>query len=362
MDPHLFDLVWQVYQRSGSTRLHQRRVRLPLAGHQRDAAQALARRRQEQPAHAGQGDGLLHRGRAARQAARHRPADAARRRRLLPDLRLALRPHGHRQRAPLAAHDPPAARRRSSRTAIPSTFPPTASRCPATPRRSPPTRRARPPAPRSAPTIRTTPPSPPTMQRRAPTTSPTDDLGADVADGKPSADAVARLRRRPRPSRVAVAAYATAPTPTPRLAPRPTAPGGLASAAGPAPAATTAPTVLASAAHAHRLAGARFRLRPAAGLVGPRRARRARQGHGRTRQARRSASLPISPTAVVATIDVSRPLRAEAITTAVLRTNTDARAAPLPTVLAYADADPACPEADAAAGARAASPACRCRS
>jgi uncharacterized protein YcbK (DUF882 family) len=55
-------------------------------------------------------------------------------------------------------------------------------------------------------------------------------------------------------------------------------------------------------------------------------------------QARRGASLPITPTSVVATIDVNRPLRAEAITTAVLRTNTDP--APLsPGVLAYADAD-----------------------
>jgi hypothetical protein len=55
--------------------------------------------------------------------------------------------------------------------------------------------------------------------------------------------------------------------------------------------------------------------------------------------ARRGASLPIPPTAVVATIDVSRPLRAEAITTAVLRTSTD----PVPTVprvMAYAEAEP----------------------
>ena len=47
------------------------------------------------------------------------------------------------------------------------------------------------------------------------------------------------------------------------------------------------------------------------------------------------ASLPIAPTAVVATIDVNRPLRAEAITTAVMRTSSE----PIPTVplLAYAD-------------------------
>jgi uncharacterized protein YcbK (DUF882 family) len=53
-------------------------------------------------------------------------------------------------------------------------------------------------------------------------------------------------------------------------------------------------------------------------------------------QIRRGASLPISPTSVVATIDVSRPLRAEAITTAVLRTTTEA-AMLNPGVLAYAD-------------------------
>jgi hypothetical protein len=53
-------------------------------------------------------------------------------------------------------------------------------------------------------------------------------------------------------------------------------------------------------------------------------------------QVRRGASLPITPTSVVATIDVNRPLRAEAITTAVLRTSTSP--APLsPGVLAYAD-------------------------
>jgi uncharacterized protein YcbK (DUF882 family) len=56
-------------------------------------------------------------------------------------------------------------------------------------------------------------------------------------------------------------------------------------------------------------------------------------------QLRRGASLPIPPTAVVATIDVSRPLRAEAITTAVLRSSND----PVPTVprvMAYAEAEP----------------------
>ncbi len=56
-------------------------------------------------------------------------------------------------------------------------------------------------------------------------------------------------------------------------------------------------------------------------------------------QTRRSASLPIAPTAVVATIDVSRPLRAEAITTAVLRHGGDTAASnDVPALLAYAPA------------------------
>ncbi len=43
-------------------------------------------------------------------------------------------------------------------------------------------------------------------------------------------------------------------------------------------------------------------------------------------QNRRGASLPIAPTAVVATVDVNRPFRTEAITTAVLRGGDDAGA------------------------------------
>ena len=47
-------------------------------------------------------------------------------------------------------------------------------------------------------------------------------------------------------------------------------------------------------------------------------------------------SLPIPPTAIVATVDVTRPLRAEAITMAVLRTTNDAEEPGMPTLLAYA--------------------------
>jgi hypothetical protein len=55
-------------------------------------------------------------------------------------------------------------------------------------------------------------------------------------------------------------------------------------------------------------------------------------------QTRRAASLPIAPTAVVATIDVTRPLRAEAITTAVLRSSNEAPITNVPGILAYAPA------------------------
>jgi hypothetical protein len=62
-------------------------------------------------------------------------------------------------------------------------------------------------------------------------------------------------------------------------------------------------------------------------------------------QTRRGASLPISPTAVVATVNVSRPLRAELITAAVLRDGSqpDARGE-LPPLLAYAPPPAAFPQ------------------
>ena len=82
------------------------RVRLSVAGNQRHAAAAQQRRRPLQPAHARPRHGFLYSRRAAGTASRHRLAAAARRRRLLSDLRLAVRAHGHRRRAALAAHDP----------------------------------------------------------------------------------------------------------------------------------------------------------------------------------------------------------------------------------------------------------------
>jgi uncharacterized protein YcbK (DUF882 family) len=67
------------------------------------------------------------------------------------------------------------------------------------------------------------------------------------------------------------------------------------------------------------------------------------------------ASLPIKPTAVVATIDVgvdlSRPLRADAITTAVLRGNDNRLEQTVPPVLAYASAATIGPEVKGEAAA-----------
>ena len=85
-------------------------VRIPLARDQLGIAPALERSRQAQPAHARQGDRLLHSRRTARSIARRRPARPARRRRLLPHVGRALRAHGYRQRAALAAHAGGAAR------------------------------------------------------------------------------------------------------------------------------------------------------------------------------------------------------------------------------------------------------------
>ena len=77
-------------------------LRLPLAGHQLQAAPALERGGQVQPAHARQRDRLHHPGRAAGGGAGGGLARPARRRRLLPVI--GFRPHGYRRRAPLAAH------------------------------------------------------------------------------------------------------------------------------------------------------------------------------------------------------------------------------------------------------------------
>ena len=82
MDPHLIDLLWEVHHEDRPTRTDLGGLRLSLAEDQLDAARPLARRRQAQPAHAGQSGRLLHSGRDDRGAAGRRPARPARRCRL----------------------------------------------------------------------------------------------------------------------------------------------------------------------------------------------------------------------------------------------------------------------------------------
>ena len=137
----------------------------------------------------------------------------------------------------------------------------------------------------------------------------------------------------------AVAAYATAPVPMPRLAPRP-AQQPMAVAALPATHDITAPerppldiaTLASQPLDDDAFANPQDWSAPAvpAALAA---------AMAERDQTRRSASLPIAPTAVVATIDVSRPLRAEAITTAVLRSNNGRDdGGDVPALLAYAAA------------------------
>ncbi len=45
MDPHLFDLLWEAYREVGGNAADPGDLRLPLAGHQFDAARPLDRRR-----------------------------------------------------------------------------------------------------------------------------------------------------------------------------------------------------------------------------------------------------------------------------------------------------------------------------
>ena len=90
--------------RSAPRSADRRRLRLPLARHQFNAAAALKRRCAEQQSHHRPRDGFLHPGVALGKGPYGRLCAAARRRRLLSDLRLpSASLHGHHP--PLAAHD-----------------------------------------------------------------------------------------------------------------------------------------------------------------------------------------------------------------------------------------------------------------
>ncbi|HVY19114.1 MAG TPA: DUF882 domain-containing protein [Bauldia sp.] len=142
---------------------------------------------------------------------------------------------------------------------------------------------------------------------------------------------------------VAAAAYGTGPVPLPNLAPRRNQPAPVVvAAAAPAPAPVNKPTfaVLASVQPRAKTLNPDFDFGSPQDWSSPAVPAALAKAMAERDQLRRGASLPIPPTAVVATIDVSRPLRAEAITTAVLRTSSE----PVPTVprvMAYAaEAEP----------------------
>jgi uncharacterized protein YcbK (DUF882 family) len=152
---------------------------------------------------------------------------------------------------------------------------------------------------------------------------------------------------------VAVASYATTPPPMPRLAPRHTTlpdPVAVASIATkpvpvvavpatlPAPKPAAAPVIMASAEPAIGSLAPDFDFGPPQDWTSPAVPSALAQAMAERDQGRRGSSLPIPPTAVVATIEMSRPLRAAAITTAVLRTGGETEA-PAPRVLAYAAAE-----------------------
>ncbi len=169
---------------------------------------------------------------------------------------------------------------------------------------------------------------------------------ADVADDEDdniddSAVAAAPVRKA---VVVAAAAYGTAPMPLPHLAPRRDAIAPIivaAAAAAPAPVAVAKPTVVALAAIAARATTLNpdFDFGSPQDWSSPAVPATLAKAMAERDQLRRGASLPIPPTAVVATIDVSRPLRAEAITTAVLRSSNEPIAT-VPRVMAYAEAEP----------------------
>ncbi len=136
----------------------------------------------------------------------------------------------------------------------------------------------------------------------------------------------------------AVASYATAAVPMPRLAPKPQQPFAVASL-------PAIPDITAPAQPPLDIASLATQPLPsdtfgyAQDWTAPPVPAVLAAAMAERDQTRRGASLPIAPTAVVATIDVTRPLRAEAITTAVLRGNNDAAGASrVPTLLAYAPA------------------------
>ncbi len=110
MDPHLIDALWEVYRETGA----KEPIRV-IGGYRSPATNAMLRRRSSGVAKfsqhmLGKAIDFYIPGVELESIPRCRPAPPARRRRLLPLVGRALRPHGHRQRAPLAADAGGAAR------------------------------------------------------------------------------------------------------------------------------------------------------------------------------------------------------------------------------------------------------------
>ena len=154
------------------------------------------------------------------------------------------------------------------------------------------------------------------------------------------ASAPARLPRTSRPVAVAVASYDTAPAPLPRLAPR--RPSTAAPVATPVAAREPPRPSLSAAPIRSAFAETGFVPTPLAPAFdfgrpqdwsAPAVPANLAAAMAERDQTRRNASLPIPPTSVVTTIDVSRPLRAQTITTAVLG---DGIRRSAPQILAYA--------------------------
>jgi hypothetical protein len=139
---------------------------------------------------------------------------------------------------------------------------------------------------------------------------------------------------------VAVTNYETSPPPIPRLAPRQSVlPPPVVAEAAPRPVVIPAeqPPVIVAAAYEPPTGtlAPDFDFGPPQDWAAPAVPAALAKAMAERDEARRGASLPIPPTAVVATIDMSRPLRAAAITTAVLR-RSDEPVVTVPRVMAYA--------------------------
>jgi uncharacterized protein YcbK (DUF882 family) len=164
----------------------------------------------------------------------------------------------------------------------------------------------------------------------------------DEADDTDTAATAAAPTTKPAaaPVGVAVASYATSPVPMPRLAPKvaPPPPPVVAAADLPAPPVRkpdlTVRTIAAALAPAFSIPD--FDFGSPQDWSAPAVPAALASAMAERDQTRRVASLPIAPTSVVSTIDVNRPLRAEAITTAVLRSSNDTTLGAVPGILAYA--------------------------